>query len=627
MAPTQKNQEKQTPQQQRDRFVAFAFASADLFLELSPDGEIIFALGAAKTITGINDKTLAGKNWLELFSSSEHKRLQEVREKSIPGLRCGPFLVQMNEEFKKPKGILASMSLPNSDSLYITLGLSNTLMDKLAILMETDGPEALTTGFKAEDEEDGALTTGLTAEDQEDQTITTGFKAEDEEDSILTTGLTADDQEDQAITTGFKAEDEENNALTTGFAAEDDDEFDDSLYNKGEFIEEAENIFEAAKEQKIDAAVTIFDFGRTETIPEENWAEALGEISELLQSKSLDGKTAAEIGEHKYSIVHDNTTSLEKLEQKIKDISKTFDPNGEGIDISSKSIKADLDNMSTEDAARSLFYALNEFENAGEEFSIETLSTGLQTQVKDNKEKLAEFKDIIERVDFEIQFQPIAELKTGETTHFEVLSRFRSGNTLDWVMFGEDVDLCADFDLAVVERTMNYIHYKAGTTRTKFSINISAKSLNNKKFAKKLNDNLAKRDYNDRVMFEITNFNAIKKPKQLNAFIRNLQNNGYEVALDNFSTDPLALKILEKLSIDCVKIHGKHIRKFIESEKEAVKLQKLTALCKSMNIKTVAKSVENEKQAEALTSMGILYAQGFFYGKAASAPSYTPPKK
>lgn len=33
---------------QRDRFLAFAFAGADLMLEIGTDGKILYALGAAK---------------------------------------------------------------------------------------------------------------------------------------------------------------------------------------------------------------------------------------------------------------------------------------------------------------------------------------------------------------------------------------------------------------------------------------------------------------------------------------------------------------------------------------------------------------------------------------------------
>ena len=49
---------------QRDRFLAFAFASSDLFVEISKSGKVTYALGASKTLSGIDDETLLGMDWL-----------------------------------------------------------------------------------------------------------------------------------------------------------------------------------------------------------------------------------------------------------------------------------------------------------------------------------------------------------------------------------------------------------------------------------------------------------------------------------------------------------------------------------------------------------------------------------
>ena len=50
---------------QRDRFLAFAFASADLFLEISMESRITYALGASKSLTGFEDEDILGKKMLE----------------------------------------------------------------------------------------------------------------------------------------------------------------------------------------------------------------------------------------------------------------------------------------------------------------------------------------------------------------------------------------------------------------------------------------------------------------------------------------------------------------------------------------------------------------------------------
>lgn len=117
---------------QRDLFLAFAFASADLFIEASDTGKVIFTLGASKGMTGFGEEDLMGKKWLDLFSAYDQAQLIELYEKAKPGKRCGPVLVDLDENISRRKAVLTGIKMPGSDGFYITLGLSNKLMSKLA---------------------------------------------------------------------------------------------------------------------------------------------------------------------------------------------------------------------------------------------------------------------------------------------------------------------------------------------------------------------------------------------------------------------------------------------------------------------------------------------------------------
>ncbi len=64
--------------QERDRFVAFAFASADILLELDREGAIIYANGA---ILGVLDKTpeeMQGVHFCELVTSQDVEKAREI---------------------------------------------------------------------------------------------------------------------------------------------------------------------------------------------------------------------------------------------------------------------------------------------------------------------------------------------------------------------------------------------------------------------------------------------------------------------------------------------------------------------------------------------------------------------
>ncbi len=118
---------------QRDRFLAFAFASADLLLEVNTKNEVQFASGAAKGFTGDISSSLIGTNWLELFTQEDRVMALSLRNQTNIGKRCGPILVNMNKEYSSvPVGILTGMKLPDYPELFfITISQGSILTGKM----------------------------------------------------------------------------------------------------------------------------------------------------------------------------------------------------------------------------------------------------------------------------------------------------------------------------------------------------------------------------------------------------------------------------------------------------------------------------------------------------------------
>ncbi len=119
--------------QQRDRFLAFSFASADLFIEVDEKGLVDFALGAARSLTGIDERILTGQNWLSIFSINDRRTLLQMRDRAREGERCGPYLVTLDQTLGNgQKAILTGIKMPASERLYLTLGFSNAMMIQLS---------------------------------------------------------------------------------------------------------------------------------------------------------------------------------------------------------------------------------------------------------------------------------------------------------------------------------------------------------------------------------------------------------------------------------------------------------------------------------------------------------------
>ncbi len=530
---------------QRDRFLAFSFASADLFIEVSEDGNIAYALGAAKGLIGVDEKNLMGRQWLELFDPIDRPALRVMLTRAKPVLRCGPILVSLNKDISDgKKAVVTGIKMPGSDKFYLTIGLSNLMMGKI------------------------------------------GRNVRDKNENML--------------------------------------------LDKETFTAAAEEALNMARSMGQNVDITLFDLAASNQdisrIGAEAWKSLHDAISSLLMSKSVDGQTAAEVAKGRFSLVHDKTIDAETLKAQIESLAKEQDPSGQGLTISTRTVSSDLANLTERDVSRALVYTINEFERKGTTLSIETLNSGFKAYVSANAQKMREFQNMIESSSFTLHFQPIVDMKTLEATHYEILSRFAQGETMEWVMFGEDIGMAAEFDIAVCQRAIDYVNFKAGGTHTKFSVNISGQSIQDSDFCETLRKMLSKfKNLNNRLMFEITESSHIQDLDKVSDFINDLRKDGYQVALDDFGAGSASFQYLQQLEVDYLKIDGKYIRKIMTSQRDMAMVKNLAQMCADLGIKVIAEFVEDAEQLEALRGMGIQYGQGYLFGKPRAKTDYTPP--
>lgn len=96
------------------RFLGFAFASADLLMEVAPEGKITFALGAGEALVGVSDAAMTGKMWRDLIDESDHVMIQTLFGALEPGARAGPIAIKVATVADSPDRYvsLTAVSLP-----------------------------------------------------------------------------------------------------------------------------------------------------------------------------------------------------------------------------------------------------------------------------------------------------------------------------------------------------------------------------------------------------------------------------------------------------------------------------------------------------------------------------------
>ncbi len=651
--------------QQRDRFLAFSFASADLFLEVDKDGKVAFVFGAAKGLTGFDDAALMGKFWLDIFSHAEGKNLKSIRENAKVGVRCGPLVVPMSTQHGAGKrAIVTGIKMPGSDHFYLTLASATDLgLEALSHADDNKIYEFERTQAIHEEIADFDRTTATAEEIAEFERTyakeekTAEFERTKEKTETIaefdrttaTPEEIAEFERTQAIRENipeFERTQEKKENIPeferTKTIEEKLPEFirmdrpfqreagvPTAILDKDNFTLAANDAIEQAKQNGVNIAFTFLDVrpeaGSSFRIGDKYWSAMIAAIEEVLLSAADEGNIVAEIIEGRYGLVHGTTFDSSSLNGMISAIAGTKQNGAAEMTILNKKLAGDLDNLSAKEAFRALVYCIAEFERKGTEITVQTLSEALKVFSADTSEKKKAFESIIKRLNFQLHFQPIVNLSTMQATHYEMLSRFDKGDTQEWIMFGEDVGLASDFDLAVCERAINYISFKAGGTRTKFSINISGQSVGNPYFREKLVELLRKdKSLPQRLIFEITESSHIIDLEKVNEFIHMLQERGFQVALDDFGAGAASLEYLQKLHIDYVKIDGNYIRKIQHSERDQAMVRNIVKMCKDLNTLVIAEFVETEEQFAILKDMGVDYGQGYLFGRPEPNPSYQP---
>jgi len=124
--------------EQRDRFLAFAFAASDLLLEVGDDSLIRYAVGATRQLLGGSPQDVIGQGWLDIFVEEDRPLLVARLGELAAGSRCGPIMVSV-----RPGGagapdrtvpvVFNACRIPDhEDVIYCTLTVSNIGLSKLA---------------------------------------------------------------------------------------------------------------------------------------------------------------------------------------------------------------------------------------------------------------------------------------------------------------------------------------------------------------------------------------------------------------------------------------------------------------------------------------------------------------
>jgi len=105
------------------QLLAFAFASADMVLDLAPDGRITFGTGAGGQLVGRQAESLVGERFLDLIDATDADLIEAVLADLRPGERRGPFKIGVVGRDGVQAAMLSLFQLPERTGVAAALSL------------------------------------------------------------------------------------------------------------------------------------------------------------------------------------------------------------------------------------------------------------------------------------------------------------------------------------------------------------------------------------------------------------------------------------------------------------------------------------------------------------------------
>ncbi|AHE96746.1 hypothetical protein THERU_01390 [Thermocrinis ruber] len=216
-------------------------------------------------------------------------------------------------------------------------------------------------------------------------------------------------------------------------------------------------------------------------------------------------------------------------------------------------------------------------------------------------------------------YQEIIDLKDMSLFGFEVLMRIRfNGRFLsagEFVNVAERIGAMQKLDLLLIEKVFE--NYKLFENKFPLFIFINMVPENaTEEFAEKVRALADKYSVpTTNIIFEITERKAIEDIMRVVSFVRELKDDGFRFAIDDFGSGYSSFYYLKYLPVDFLKIEGEFIKTLPNSPTDRVFIEGIVNVAKKMGIKTIAEFVEDEEVFEVVKDLGIDYAQGYYLGK------------
>jgi diguanylate cyclase (GGDEF)-like protein/PAS domain S-box-containing protein len=220
-----------------------------------------------------------------------------------------------------------------------------------------------------------------------------------------------------------------------------------------------------------------------------------------------------------------------------------------------------------------------------------------------------------------LHYQPIVELQTGRLASMEALLRWNDPDRGlvypdDFIPAAEEMSLLepiGDWVIGAIAQQM--LEWREQGLAPHVSFNVSPRQLHRPDFAAELTARLEELHLDPSwLTMELTESATLREPERIGPILRELNEGGLRLAIDDFGAGWSSLARLRQLPVHTLKIDRSFLREIPEDPEAGAIVDAVIALADALGMDTVAEGVETRVQALFLAAQGCRLAQGRWFG-------------
>ena len=355
---------------------------------------------------------------------------------------------------------------------------------------------------------------------------------------------------------------------------------------------------------------------------EEKANQILCEMAAFLQSECGKGELVCRDQSDIFLLLF-----LYEEDKQIKERIKIIDKKMKGL-FADVNVKFKFGIYPVQEKAQDICRAINYAEMAKDSITspdknIFILGSSQKDQIRKEKELENEMEKALSKREFLMYLQPKYRTDGTKIVGAEALVRWNS-KTLGFIAPGEFIPLFEKngFIMKLDQYMLSAVcsqqkkWMEEGKNLVPISVNISRVHLMDPEL---VSDIVTTVDFygvpHEYIELELTESAFFEDKQVLIDTIKQLQQAGFSVSMDDFGSGYSSLNSLKDLPLDVIKLDGEFFRESEDLERSNRIVKNTVELAQHLNMKIVAEGIEKQSQVQFLQEIGCDLIQGFYYAK------------